>query len=155
MKNLSLKGIGAGVLAAIVLTIPIALMSHYHFKAIYNDVAHGVNFENEAVVQEIIYKLIFHPLSIVYAILASIVTVGIPGYIAAFIAKKAFVLNSLAVGLIGLLVCLLEIDFIIQFPILFVLVSLFTLAVAYLAGSLRHRQVKKNLIWEKGSHLNY
>ena len=146
MRNLSLKGICAGVLVAIVLTIPVVLMSHYHFKAIYNDVADEVNFENEPAVQEMTYDLIFHPLSILYAILAIIVTVGIPGYIAAFIAKKAFVLNSLAVGLIGLLVCFLEIDFIIQFPILFVLLSAFTLAVAYLAGSLRRSQVKKNLI---------
>jgi hypothetical protein len=145
MTNLSLKGIGAGILAVFLLSIPLGFMFSYYFMAIYNDVAPGVNFASEVELREMTKKLIFHPLSIAFGILSTLITVGVPGYVAALVANKGYVLNSMVIGFITLLFFFLNFQLIAQFPVLVILFSVFTLGVAYLGGLVRLRQVKKSV----------
>lgn len=141
MRTLSLKGIGAGVLAALALAIPISLMFGYYASAIYNDLAPGVNFAIEAETKKFASQFLSHPLIIAYGIVATLIGVGIPAYIAAWVAGRSFVLHSVAIGSILSLSCLLEWETLLEFPILFFLLIVFTLVVAFAAGQLRKRQV--------------
>ena len=143
MKELSLKGVGAGMLVMMVLSIPLSLMFSQYFVAVYNEVAPGVNLMNEIEVQEMTNNLIFHPLSIAFIIISTFIGVGIPSYIAAVIANKAFILNSMAISIITLPLCLFELEFITKYPLLFTSIVLIDLAVAYMAGLLRFKQVNK------------
>ena len=144
MKELSLKGIGAGLLAMLVLSIPLSLMLSYYFVAIYNDVAPGVNLMNEIEVQEMEKNIFFHPLSIASVIISTFIFVGVPSYIASLIAKKAFILNAMAIGFISVLLSFIEFDLVTQYPFFFSTIILFNLIVAYMAGLLRYKQVTKS-----------
>lgn len=144
MKNISLKGIGAGILASLVLSIPVGLMFGYYFVEIYNEVAPGVNLANEKELEEMSNKLMYHPLSIAFMVMATLITVGIPGYISALVANKGYTLNSFLFGVCVLLLCFIDYEFMEQYPIPFVILAIFTLLVAYLSGLLRYRQVLKD-----------
>lgn len=144
MKNISLKGIGVGILASIVLSIPVGLMFSYYFVESFNNVAQGVNLANEKEVEEMTNKFLYRPLSIAFAVMATLITVGIPGYISALVAKKGYTLNSVLIGVFVLLFYLLNYELVAQYPKLFVFIAIFTLLVAYFSGLLRYRQVMKN-----------
>jgi len=141
MKTFSLKGIGAGVLAVLVLSIPLSLMFGYYASAVYDNLAPGVNFANEAETQKFASQFLSHPLTIAYGVIAILVGTGVPSYISALVAGRAFVLHSMAIGSIVSVSCLLEWETLSQFPVLFVVLIGFTLVVAYAAGRLRKRQV--------------
>ena len=146
MENISLKGIGAGILATLVLSIPVGLMFGFYFVEIYNEVAPGVNFANEKEVEEMINNIIYHPLSIAFNVMAIFVTVGVPAYISALVAKKGYTINSLLIGVFVLLLCLIDFETVSQYPRQFAVIATFILIVAYLAGLLRYWQVlKRNL----------
>ena len=141
MRTLSLKGIGAGVLAALALSIPINLGFGYAALTIFNDLAPGVNFANEAQTQKLTSQFLSHPLVITYGVIAILVGAGIPAYIAAWVAARSFVLHSLAIGSLLCLLALFELETFSRFPGLFVLLIVLTLLVTYAAGMLRKRQV--------------
>lgn len=141
MNNLSLKGIGAGLVAAFLLSIPLVLLFGYYASAIYNELAPGVNFANEEEAQDFVERFLRHPLTIAFFLLSPLIAVGIPGYIAALVANRAFVLNSLAIGAIVSLLCMAEWEIVAQFPYLFGLVTGLSLLVALGAGYLRKTQV--------------
>jgi len=144
MENLSIKDISAGILATLVLSIPVGIMFSYFFIEIYNDVAPGVNFANEEEVDAMADKMMYHPLSIAFLVLATFITVGFPGYISALVANKGYTLNSVSIGVFALLVSFLNYELMARYPKLFVFLAVFTLFVAYLSGLLRHRQVMKS-----------
>jgi hypothetical protein len=79
-------------------------------------------------------KMVFHPLSIAFGILSVTISVGVPGYIAAFVANRGFIQNSTIIGVITLFFLLLNIQLVIQFPMLIIVFSIFTLCTAYLSG---------------------
>lgn len=142
MKAFSLKGLGAGVLAAVVLSIPLGFLFGYYIMAIYNDLAPGVNFANEIEAEKFASRSLSHPLAIAYGFIATLIGVGIPAYISAWVAGRSFVLHSLVIGGILSLLCLVEWETLTQFPVMFALLIVLTLVVAYAAGVLRKRQVE-------------
>jgi hypothetical protein len=141
MRTLSLKGIGAGVLAALALSIPINLVFGYAALTIFNDLAPVVNFANEAQTNNFISQFLSNPLIITYGVIAVLIGAGVPAYIAAWVAGRSFVLHSLAIGSILCLLALFEMETFSQFPSLFVLLIILTMLVTYAAGMLRKRQV--------------
>ena len=141
MNVLSLKGIGAGVLTALILSIPVGFLSFYYVSATFDELAPGVNFANETQVREFVARSIRHPLTITVAFLATLIYVGIPGYIAALVANRAFVANSMAIGAILSLLCLVEWDLVVNFPALFGVAVGLSMLVAFGAGHLRQWQV--------------
>lgn len=140
MKTISLKGIGAGIVVAVVLSIPLGLMLGYYLSAVFNDLAPGVNFANEAEVQRFVARFLYHPLTIAFGILSTLIGVGIPAYLAAAIAGRAFIIHSMIIGGILSMLCLFEWEMVAQFPILFVLIISLNLVIAYFAGYLRLKQ---------------
>jgi len=138
---LSVKGIGLGLLAAFVLAIPLDLLFGYYLSAVYDELAPGVNFANQAEADAFAARVMGHPLMIAFAILATLLTVGLPGYIAALVANRAFVLHSTVVGAILSSFAFLEWDFAAQFPYLFSSLIGFGMLVAVAAGDTRKRQV--------------
>ena len=143
MESFSLKGISAGILTSVVLSIPVGIMFGYYFIEIYNDVAPGVNFADEAELNVMEGKMIYHPLSISFSVLAILITVGFPSYISALISKKGYTLNSVTVGVIALLVSFIHYEFMARYPKFFICLAILTIFVSYLSGLLRHRQVIK------------
>jgi hypothetical protein len=146
MKNISLKGIGVGIAASLVLSIPVGFMFGFYFVEIYNEVAPGVNLANDKEVAEMTNKLMFHPLSIAFVVMATLITVGIPAYITALVAKKGYTLNAVILGVFVLLLFLIDLETVVQYPSLFSVLAVFTLVVSYLSGLIRYRQVLKNAI---------
>ena len=146
MGNLSLKGIAAGLLAMFILAIPVSFMFSYFFVAIYNDIAPGINLTDEVEVQNMTFKLITHPLSVAYIILSTIISVGVPAYISALVAKKAFILNAMAIGLLSLMSFVFIKDILVETPIFSIILVALTLLVTYMAGLIRCRQVKQNAL---------
>ena len=141
MKNISIKGILAGILASLILSIPVGFMFGYYFVEIYNEVLPGININNKKELEEISNKIMFHPLSIAFMLMATLITVGVPGYITALVANKNYALNSFLFGVCLLLISLIGYEFILQSLSLFVLMAVLGLLVAYLSGLLRCKHV--------------
>jgi hypothetical protein len=141
MNAISLKGIGAGTLAALILFIPVNILFGYYFLAVFGQFASGVDLANEAEVQKLVSRSLYNPPTIILGVIAIFITVGIPAYVAALIAGRAFIFHAMTTGGIVSLLCLTEWELVVQFPVLFVAVVGFTMAVAYVAGHLRQKQV--------------
>ncbi|WP_096457603.1 hypothetical protein [Sulfurifustis variabilis] len=75
---MSIKGIGLGLLAAFVLAIPLDLLFGYYLSAVYDELAPGVNFANQAEADAFAARVMGHPLMIAFAILATLLTSGSP-----------------------------------------------------------------------------
>ena len=95
--KLSLKAIGAGVCAALIASALLSVLASFYLVTIYNDAVRGIDFANELEVQRFSHRVMFHPLNIAFTLITSIVQVAIPGYLAAYIADRQFVVHSLAV----------------------------------------------------------
>jgi len=141
MNKVSLKGISAGILVSLILGIPVSIIFSVYFVEIYNEIASNIDLSDENVVREIDRKLMYHPLSIAFLIAKTLITVGIPAYIAARVANKGYILNAVILGAILVLFGALDFETAVQDPLLFAVLATSLLVVAYLSGLLRYKQV--------------
>ncbi len=128
MERFSIKGIFIAICMAIILSIPTNIMYGYSLVYIYND---SVNSSSQ---------IIYHPLFIAYLILSIVIVIGIPSYISASIAKKSFVLNSVAFSLVMLSFGVFQFNFLISNPFYSLFIAIFTLSVGYVSGVIRLKQ---------------
>jgi len=91
MGKINLIAIGAGILAYFVITIPIGFLAAFLSLHIFDEIAIGVNFADERQFNMLMQDLFTHPLMITFIVIAIILSIGISGYIVAFVAKKAFI----------------------------------------------------------------
>ncbi len=141
MKRLSGKAILVGLVLVALISVSLSFLWGYYVVDIYNSVV----AKNQGLApSEIANRLAFHPLSITFAVLATVLGFGVPGYVTAVIANKFFVLNSFLVGLLGSSVALLDIEGIAAAPWFAAATALASILVATGAGKLRELQVKTN-----------
>lgn len=149
MSDISIKGIAAGILSFFILSLPLSYMADFYFVNVYSDVVEGVILAEENAIQNIVNEIIFHPLSIIFGLLSIIIGVGFPGYISALVANKAFIKNSMAIGLLILFIPSLNFHLVLQFPVVFIISSFLILLVAYLSGFLRAKQSRATIHEQK------
>ncbi len=146
MGEISLKGILAGVVVAIILAIPESYLSGYYFAEIYNDVMPNKNLlieENIATAQK---EMFSHPLFIIYIVISVIITIGIPAYVTAWVSNKGFVLNAFLFSIILLIPFAFIYGMIFTYPLIFIALILFTIFVAIFSGYIRMVQVRNEAV---------
>ena len=146
MNKISLKGISAGILVSLILGIPVNIIFSVYFVETYNEITSNIDLSDENVVHKIDRVLMYHPLSIAFLIAKILITVGIPAYIAALVADKAYILNAVILGSVVLLFLAFDFETVIQDPFLFAVLAIFLLVVACLSGLLRYKQVTKSTV---------
>ena len=144
MNKISLKGILAGILASLMLAMPVGFIHGLYSIEIYNEITANINLDNENEVRQLDKKLVFHPLSIAFSIIAMLLTVGMPAYITALVARKGYVLNAVITAAFVSLLWTLDFEAVVQDPLVFGVSAVFALVVACLSGFIRYRQVTKN-----------
>jgi len=128
--NLSLKAMGAGVLLALVASALLLVLIPYYQILIYEHITRGAPP----------HDYFRHPLPIVVMLLMCILQVGLPGYLAAWIANRRFILHSVIAAVVYIaLATALTCDVIEWTPVTYLLVA-WSLLVAAMAGYLREWQ---------------
>ena len=89
-----------------------------------------------------IKELIQHPLYLPLVLMLSVVTVGIPGYISAYIAKESFIIHAISIGIVAGLLQLYWSESVYKDPYILLMVVL-DLGIAYLGGHIRKIQVMR------------
>lgn len=148
-SKISLKGLGAGLLAALVMSIPTAYLEGYYFIELYNYIAPGIKISSEAEASKFGYQLLFHPLAIAQTVMSMVLSVGIPAYITAFVAGKEYILNSLCFAFLVYTMAIVYLlvsgiyKFLVDFPLYAIAWTATFLLIAYLAGRFRERHERK------------
>jgi hypothetical protein len=128
--KLSLKALGAGVLLAFIASALLSLLAPYYLIPIHGLIARGSAPRS----------LLYHPLTIAVMLLTCILEVGVPGYLAAWIANRRFILHSLIVAVVYIALAIaISWDGIAPTSYLLV-VTAWSLLVATMAGYLRQWQ---------------
>jgi len=103
MKKIKIKGVLAGVIAACILIIFVSILGYFTEHGIAN---HAENYQgnmdyfNETGIKGLLAYIKFQPLLFTLNIITMFIIVGIPGYIAAKVAKQNYILHSMIIGLI-------------------------------------------------------
>jgi hypothetical protein len=130
MKNISLKALAVGFASALVVSVCFALLVGYWMPNLYSKVASGASATN--------------PLFISFCVVALVLTAGIPGYLAALVAQKRFVLHSMLVGVFVSFLGVTDWNTVVASPLLALVAVALTLATTFLSGEIRTRQVAVN-----------
>ena len=139
--NLSLKAIGAGVALALVVSVLLAYMAPIYLNPIYDHIVAGSPSGRVTS-----HRLLLHPLMLAVTLVSSILQVGIPGYLAAWVADWRFVLHSVAVALIFTIVTgLVAWDGLLWVPLLFLALTVSNLVIAVSTGLLRQYQTRNRV----------
>ena len=125
--NLSLKAIGVGVLSALGASALLLVLVPSYQILIYDHLTRGSPP----------HDYFRHPLPIVVMLLMCILQVGLPGYLAAWIASRRFILHSVIAAILYIaLATALTWDVIEWTPVTYLLAA-WALVVAVTAGYLR------------------
>jgi hypothetical protein len=136
----SAKAVATGLVTLLIITMALSLLESYYLPKIYNSVASA---EQKGSMQDLSNKFMFHPLNIAYIVISTILGFGVPGYFAAAIANKSFVLHGFSVGLLGGFVFMLfDYQRFITAPWLSITGLLVSMLVAAMAGKVRELQLR-------------
>ena len=105
MKHIKVKGIIAGVIAACILIIVVSILGYFTEHGIANNSENyqgNMDYFNESGIKGFIGYIQFQPLLFTLSIITMLIIVGIPGYIAARVAKQNYILHSMLIGAIYL-----------------------------------------------------
>lgn len=141
MGSLSLKGIGVGLLAMVVLSVLMGFLATDYLIEIYSRVVQGRAAMSTEELDAQLSSFFLHPLTIAFFLSATIIIVGVPAYLAAFVANRGFIENALAVGIISVLPLLLDYRTLLTEPLFSVMMLVPVLGTAFLGGFIRKRQV--------------
>ncbi len=141
MGSLSLKGIGVGLLAMVVLSMLMGFLATDYLIEIYSRVVQGRAAMSTEELDAQLSSFFLHPLTIAFFLSATIIIVGVPAYLAAFVANRGFIENALAVGIISVLPLLLDYRTLLTEPLFSVMMLVPVLGTAFLGGFIRKRQV--------------
>ncbi|HIE56464.1 MAG TPA: hypothetical protein EYP90_15065 [Chromatiaceae bacterium] len=108
--KLSMKPIFVGLLLMLVLSFPMGLATvqvHEYFLDI-----HGLSYEYSTLDQitDVLVKYEFHPYMLLLYVLSAIVTVSIPSFVVAYLAKNDQIFHGLVIGLLSVLLFFLLSD---------------------------------------------
>ena len=141
MGSLSLKGIGVGLLAMVVLSMLMGFLATDYLIEIYSRVVQGRGAMSTEELDAQLSSFFLHPLTIAFFLSTTIIIVGVPAYLAAFVANRGFIENALAVGIISVLPLLLDYRTLLTAPLFSVMMLVPVLGTAFLGGFIRKRQV--------------
>jgi hypothetical protein len=141
MGSLSLKGIGVGLLAMVVLSVLMGFLATDYLIEIYSRVVQGRGAMSPEELDTQLSSFFLHPLTIAFFLSATIIIVGVPAYLAAFVANRGFIENALAVGIISVLPLLLDYRTLLTEPLFSLMMLVPVLGTAFLGGFIRKRQV--------------
>jgi hypothetical protein len=142
--SVSIKALVIGVAASLVISTLLAILGAFLVFALFGEFARGVNFANDVEVQTFFSHVIFHPLFILFITIDIFVGVAIPAYLAAFVARRNFILHSMLIGGFISLLSLTDWTVVIEFPVLVTMFIVVTLITAFAAGYLRKKQIIDN-----------
>ncbi len=139
-SHVSVKAIVAGTALLLSLSFLLTFLSIHALMPAFGELANGVNFANEFELHNLSSEFLYHPTVVAVTVLATLIGVGIPAYVAAFLAGQHFVLHSMVIGTLSVIFALLELPTLSQSWALFLVIVIGSLVIAFLAGCLRQRQ---------------
>jgi hypothetical protein len=133
----SLKGIGAGVVLALIVSALLALLAPFYLIPIYNHIASAASPARGTA-----HPILYHPVAVAMTLLTSALQVGPSAYLAARVADHRFIPHALVATAVYLLLAgVLAPEVVIWSPLYFIGISAWSLLVATGAGYVRYRQV--------------
>jgi len=100
MNRISILGITAGIISAVLLFIPISFINYFTEHVIINRSDDSQQYLHENGIWQVIGYINSAPQVFTLSMISMFIAVGIPGYIAARYAKRNYILHSLIIGMI-------------------------------------------------------
>jgi hypothetical protein len=139
-SSVSLKGIAAGLCASLAATVLLSVLAGYYvIPAIYNSTAASAG----TLPHQLSRHALFNPLILALALLASLLSVMMPAYLAAVVANRRFVFHALAATTLSIMLsCMVSWEDARQFPLALLGTGVWSLVIAACAGLFRKHQVE-------------